>query len=131
MHAGREGGVIHVASHAVACGDEQHSMAMQRSAEPHLCPALVQSQNVHCRPRTPYRQGVARALLQAAEAATCSAGLAAISLHVRAADGPAQALYAAAKYTELDREKGGLLGGLIGGSQRPRILMQKDLGSAS
>jgi len=69
------------------------------------------------------RQGIARALLAAAESVTRMAGMSAITLHVRQADPAGQALYSSSGYVELARD--GAMSQLKG--VRPRILMRKDL----
>lgn len=84
----------------------------------------------------PCRQGIARALLAAADAAVAADGHSQVWLHVRLADEAATALYQAGGYREVARDAGGVGGalrGLLGGGSgagRPRILMRKDLGNS-
>jgi len=80
------------------------------------------------------RQGIARQMLAACNAAAAQCGASArprseIWLHVREGDEPARGLYAGCGYEEVEREGGGG-GGLFGlgfgqPARRPRVLMRR------
>ena len=96
------------------------------------------------------RQGIARALLAACDAAAAAAprlgappARADVYLHVRGGDAAARALYSSFGYEEVEKEApaggggGGLLGFALGGGgsggakQRGRVLMRRRVPAAS
>jgi ribosomal protein S18 acetylase RimI-like enzyme len=71
------------------------------------------------------RQGIAKAMLEACDAAARSAGHSEMFLHVRQVDTGAQELYKGAGYEEVSRDGGLAVFKLQG--KKPRILMSKGL----